>query len=291
MIDISGHLRNIRRESGFLDDEKYISVNCCGYQKFVTRDFTVIREKGRLDYQIIYIVKGIGIYTINGETITVPEGNLIVFKPGQAQVYEYHHIHSPEAYWVHFTGHHSQQLIEQVGLGEGQVHFIGQSTECIELYKKMMHELQIKRSSYEQFVTSYFLQLLACISRTKSELQSNKMHITNVNIQKAIEAMHSQYSKEHSVKDYARISNLSVYRFIHKFNEYTGLSPMEYLMRIRIDKAKEYLTGSSLNIKEISSIVGYENPLYFSRVFKKKAGVSPSEYRKAEFIVTEQQVD
>ena len=57
-------------------------------------------------------------------------------------------------------------------------------------------------------------------------------------------------------------------------------SPMQYILSIRINNAVSLLETTDYNVTEISAIVGYENPLYFSRIFKKQKGVSPSEYRK-----------
>ena len=68
--------------------------------------------------------------------------------------------------------------------------------------------------------------------------------------------------------------------FIRNFKQYTGSSPMQYILSIRIYNAEVLLKNEQYNITEISNIVGYDNPLYFSRIFKKVKGLSPSEYRK-----------
>jgi YesN/AraC family two-component response regulator len=57
-----------------------------------------------------------------------------------------------------------------------------------------------------------------------------------------------------------------------------GYSPIEYLTHLRIDRAKELLAHSDIRIKEVSQSVGYEDELYFSRIFKKIAGVSPTQF-------------
>lgn len=58
------------------------------------------------------------------------------------------------------------------------------------------------------------------------------------------------------------------------------MSPMQYILMNRINNAVSLLETTDYNVNEISTIVGYENPLYFSRLFKKQKGVSPTEYRK-----------
>ncbi len=281
MIDISGHLRRTRRECGYVDKENYITVNCCGYQKFITKNFTRRREKGRLDYQMIYITKGNGIYYLDNQWTPIQEGNIVIYPPGIPQHYHYYFEHNPEAYWIHFTGYGAEECLEKAGVSERQVVHVGISNQCVDLYKKIMHELQIKRAVYEQTANAYFLELLARISRRLHELPNQNNRTKDTNLQKIIETMHTQYNHKWSVKDFSNQCNLSTYRFIHNFKALTGMSPIEYLTAIRIDKAKELLLSSSLNISEISGIIGYDNPLYFSRVFKKITGFSPSSYREA----------
>ena len=68
--------------------------------------------------------------------------------------------------------------------------------------------------------------------------------------------------------------------FIRNFKKYTGSTPMHYILSIRISNAESLLEATEYNVTEISNIVGYGNPLYFSRIFKKMKGISPTEYRK-----------
>ena len=73
---------------------------------------------------------------------------------------------------------------------------------------------------------------------------------------------------------------MSISWFIRNFKEYTGSTPAQYLLSLRISNAQTLLESTSYNITEIANIVGYDNPLYFSRIFKKQIGMSPSEFRK-----------
>jgi YesN/AraC family two-component response regulator len=73
---------------------------------------------------------------------------------------------------------------------------------------------------------------------------------------------------------------MSVNWFIHSFKSVMKMSPMQYIIALRISTAKGYLENSSKNIAEISYEIGYGNPLYFSRLFRKSTGMTPTEYRK-----------
>ena len=70
------------------------------------------------------------------------------------------------------------------------------------------------------------------------------------------------------------------YTHLHNFRQYMGMSPAQYVLSLRMVNAQSLLEHTNYNVKEISEIVGYDNPLYFSRVFKKEIGQSPAQYRK-----------
>ena len=89
----------------------------------------------------------------------------------------------------------------------------------------------------------------------------------------------SNYSKDISLDDVSRRVNISPYYFSKIFKEETGEGFVEYLTGIRMEKAKELLTTTEYSMKEICSMVGYADPNYFSRSFKKNVGVTPTEYK------------
>lgn len=88
------------------------------------------------------------------------------------------------------------------------------------------------------------------------------------------------FSQEISIEEYAKNQHMSVCWFIRCFKRYMGMTPLQYVTSIRITKAKDLLKNTAFTIQEVGRLVGYENPLYFSRIFKKQTGHSPSEYRK-----------
>ena len=86
--------------------------------------------------------------------------------------------------------------------------------------------------------------------------------------------------KNISIPELAHNVNLSPGRASHLFKESVGQSIHRYITEIKISNSKELLSHTDMNIAEISSMVGFEDPLYFSRSFKSHVGVSPKEFRK-----------
>ncbi|WP_026523750.1 helix-turn-helix domain-containing protein [Butyrivibrio sp. MB2005] len=89
-----------------------------------------------------------------------------------------------------------------------------------------------------------------------------------------------KYASDISLDDVSKVVNISPYYFSKIFKEDSGVSFIEYLTNIRMDKAKELLKNSDYSMKEICSMCGYTDPNYFSRSFKKNVGVTPTEYKE-----------
>lgn len=99
-------------------------------------------------------------------------------------------------------------------------------------------------------------------------------------IEKATHYFNENYSQNIKIEQYAKEHMMSKNWFIHSFKNVMKITPMQYIISLRISAAKDFLEKSDKNITEISEAVGYDNPLYFSRVFHKYTGYSPSQYKK-----------
>ena len=98
-------------------------------------------------------------------------------------------------------------------------------------------------------------------------------------ISKAMDYIDENYTKNISLDDVSKVVNISPYYFSKLFKEEAGVNFIDYLTKKRIDYAKELLEDNTYSIKEVCAMCGYSDPNYFSRIFKKKENVTPSEYR------------
>ncbi len=99
-------------------------------------------------------------------------------------------------------------------------------------------------------------------------------------VQKALNMVEARVKDPPSLGELASLSGLGRTYFSLVFKEVTGMRLRDYLIQVRIDKAKDLLNEADLRIKQITYEVGFRNPDYFCRIFKKKTGISPTEWRK-----------
>lgn len=99
------------------------------------------------------------------------------------------------------------------------------------------------------------------------------------NINRAVEYLCENFNREYHLTDVVRVANLSPYHFTRVFKAQTGKTPGDYLLDIRVEKAREMLRTTDQTITEICFQCGFRNLSHFATVFKKKMSVSSSEYR------------
>ena len=251
--------------------DKYIQINSCG--KYDNRGYTIIRKNGRQDYHLLYVYSGSCTAVYENTTYTLLCGNFILYNPGQTQEYTFSDEETCTTLWLHFTGKAIPEILNELNLNPG-VYQYPPSEKVISVFNEIIREFQLKQYMHSSAGNALLIYLLTNISRHISE------HRDVSDIEKVIMLMHDKYPSAYSPELYADMCALSQSRFSHKFKETTGFAPLQYFINIKLEKAKELLAFSSMNISEIAENVGYDNALYFSRLFRKNTGFSPSEYRK-----------
>ena len=144
----------------------------------------------------------------------------------------------------------------------------------------MIQELKLCRIDYEDLLVNHLQHLFIRIHRAIFSKPHGKNAILMQEADKAVRYFHEHYNEDISIQDYAASHHISVSWFIRGFKEYTSSTPTQYLLSLRISNAQVLLENTDYNITEIAESVGYDNPLYFSRLFRKQLGMSPSDFRK-----------
>lgn len=267
----------------FMDKSRPLIVGSCGtYHLFTRHRLPTYRPKGRLDFQILYVASGKAHFYFEDKGIdtVVPAGNMVVYRPKEPQRYEYFGADQTEVYWVHFTGKDVRNILRGYGIADDmRVINTGTSLEYTRIMKQMILELQRRQADYQEMLTLLLRQLLISIHRQITTEKRIKNVYLDTEMEAAVQYFNDHYNTEINIEEYAASRGMSVSWFIRNFKQYTHTTPMQYIVSIRVTNAQVLLETTDYNVTEIGNIVGYDNPLYFSRIFKKQKGVSPSEYR------------
>lgn len=280
MYTDSAYLHNSKVD--FKDKKHPLFVGSCGtYHLFTQPKLPTHRPRGRLDYQILYIASGKAHFYFHGKEEIVSAGNMVIYRPREEQRYYYYGVDHTEVYWVHFTGNDVKNILRKYGIADHmRVIHTGTSLEYKHLFLQIIQELKLCKEDYEELTVNYLENLLILIHRQINASPRGKSHLLMEEMDRAVRYFHENYNKQISIEDFALSLHMSVSWFIRNFKEYTSSTPAQYLLSLRISNAQTLLETTNYNVTEIASIVGYDNPLYFSRIFKKQSGVSPSEFRK-----------
>lgn len=278
----TGYLNQSHKD--FKDKRQPLIVGSCGnYRLSSYPKMPTYRPRERLDYQIIYIASGKAYFhfdTPENETI-VPAGNVVMFRPKELQKYEYYGKDKTEVFWIHFTGSDVKNILRKYGFADKQrVFSVGTSLEYERIFKRIISELQKCQSDYEEMLMLLLRHLLIVFNRELTREHVLKNEYMDREMELTVSYFSTNYNLDINIEEYASSKGMSVSWFIHNFKKYTGETPMQFLTSIRITNAQILLETTTYSVNEISRIVGYNNPLYFSRIFHKRKGYSPQQYRK-----------
>lgn len=266
------------------DKSKPLVITMCGTYKLYTRpQLPTWRPRGRLDFQLLYIAAGKAHFHFdnNDEETIVHAGHMVLYRPKEPQKYEYYAKDQTEVYWVHFTGNNVKNFLRRYGITDDtRIIYTGISIEYKNLFMSMIEELNLQRIDCEEMLINYFTILLISLHRIALQ-KPRKKNLQNMNdMEQAAQYFRMHYNKPISIEDYAVSHNISISWFIQNFRQYANTTPAQYVQSLRLTNAKILLETTNYNITEIANLVGYENPLYFSRFFRKQCGISPSQFRK-----------
>jgi len=239
------------------------------------------------DYHFLLFLSSAPITRINNVEYRVKKGDMLVIQPwegiygvpGKNKEYgKYLHIAVKKDFFMEiaselacegeFTfkrikGKYSNHLLNLIGEFQQEIMNYGQS------YPKMLCSLS----------TQIVFQLIRDL-HAEQEIRREEIDCKNPYISKAIMYMQEHYQANISINDICNSIYLSPYHFKRIFKEYTGRTPHQYLMDIRIEKAKELLVRNRRPIEDIARQCGFVNAGHFAVAFKRSTKISPSEYRK-----------
>lgn len=275
MITESGFSEHNSEPFGSRRSDIYCQVNCCGVDHFTDISMMQQRREGRRDYYILYCTDGQVTGTIDDMPVSLYSGDFLCIAPGVPHTFSYDCSKVRHIYWLHMTGYGIAQILDTLELKCGTVYRPGVSELLSQLFNNIIRALQLKSPGHDIQSNGLLLQLLSAVSQHLTTLFGK----TDA-IESAVLLIHRTFNHDLTVRQLADYANLTPHHFIHRFRDYTGRSPLQYIQTLRLEQAKKLLVTTALSIGEIAHNIGYTDPLYFSRLFKNKSGFSPSAWRK-----------
>ncbi len=237
------------------------------------------------DYYLIhYVISGRGVFSSHGEEYAISAGDSFVIEPEQLISYVSDELDPWHYCWIAFTGVQAAKLVGEAGLTPANpIIHIARNRHMPVLFRQIQQALKSKKSNAQLKATGYLSLLLGeycealsapVVTGLVTEDESDRI------VQQAIHYLSTQYAEPITIEMMAENLGYNRAYLSRMFKRHTKVTPVTFLLKLRVDKARLLLRERlELTIEQIAASVGFYDPLYFSKQFRRWYGVSPSEYR------------
>jgi AraC-like DNA-binding protein len=235
-------------------------------------------KKGRAlqEYALIYITHGSGWFETRSAKKSLEGGDLILLRPGQWHRYRPDPKIGWHEYWVCFNGHIADHIFKGSRFPDDPpVQSVGYNEQITRLFVQSQELAGEMPRAFQARIAAHIMHILAL---AQAALQPGSSDDEDL-VRQIRCALTEHLEKNIRMEDVAADLHISYAKFRRAFKAHTGLTPGQYHLQLRIGRAKDLLTGTSLPVKQIALQLGFDSPFYFSRIFKKKTGHSPQEWR------------
>ncbi|GGO81291.1 MmsAB operon regulatory protein [Marinobacterium nitratireducens] len=232
------------------------------------------------DHLLIYCLEGRGQLETDGKSRTVRAGDLVLLPRGRS-----HRYHTDEAapwsiYWIHFDGPQADNFIAALDPDpQSPLIPLGLHSRLVADFEALLDARQASHQ-LDAFVhcANQLRQLLTHIALLRP--LARRQADDSLDLERVHSLMQARLHEQLDVETLAAAVSLSKYHFIKKYKALTGTTPISHFIHLKIERACHLLDVTTKGVNEIAWAVGYEDAYYFSRIFKKSMGISPTEYRR-----------
>ncbi|WP_404369262.1 AraC family transcriptional regulator [Marinobacter sp.] len=229
------------------------------------------------DDLLIYCTEGEAYLRIGEEPCVVRGGDLVLLPAGAAHRYTAAPDNPWSIHWVHYTGPLAPDFRKHMGFGKSaHVLHLGRQPRLLVDFNGL---LSVRQTGFRTpglvHVANRLRQLLAAVPLSAGETIQAQ--------QPDLELIHG-FMREHlderiSLNQLADLAGLSPAHFATRYRALTGVSPIQHFLHLKVEQACQMLDTTELSFTQISDLLGYDDNYYFSRLFKKVMGQSPTDYR------------
>ncbi len=242
-----------------------------------------LRERpGGVDQAIfIYCTKGSGWCELSGHYHAVKAGELLVVPPRAPHVYGADESQPWSIHWFHAVGALLDSFLNELGVtADRPVMRIGEDAQLLALFEEVLDIVEHGYTTLQLLYASQTLSHLLAVMIRDHRSGHAEQATTQQKIAQTVAYMKQHLHQPLQLDALAAVANLSRSQFTTLFRQQTGYAPMDYFTRMRMHRACQLLDTTDMSMKAVAAELGYEDALYFSRVFRNVNEVSPRKYQK-----------
>jgi AraC-like DNA-binding protein/mannose-6-phosphate isomerase-like protein (cupin superfamily) len=241
----------------------------------------VERTHGTSQHILIGCVSGSGSCTLAGQDWNLESGDLLFLPPRQHHVYQASRNSPWTIFWIHFRGLRADDHLANLGVSIDQpvirVDDAAVMTDAFEdIFRHATHGFGPAAMTG---LSTSFGRLLG-LAKVHQRFPGSRSRISENRLLKALALMRERLSHPWTLEGLASEAGMSIPHFTELCRQQTGMPPLALLIRLRLLRAMDLLQQGNHNVAEAGLAVGYEDPFYFSRLFRKHMGVPPSSCRQ-----------
>ena len=230
----------------------------------------------RAHYLVHYVISGKGVFYCGTQKHKITKGQIFVIFPGTVVKYQADEKEPWHYAWVTFAGDEAKDIFKTIGLSvQNPVMTVTNGDAIINTLRKMP-EARVSDMSVNLNFSSKLYKFLSLMATDE------KSNTDNAYFEAAVSYINANYHSKLTVESIAEYVGISRKYLFALFKDNIGISPKDYITDYRIRRAMELLEDNTLPICNVAYSVGYNDQMTFSKVFRQKKGMSPTEYRQTE---------
>ena len=253
------------------------------FGKYICANNHYTKRLNHTDNLVIFCFDGVGQFITPSCQGMIKKGDAFFLPKGMEHQYKSSTKEPWSIYWVHINGHLFEQFMDFIGINKTNLILkVSNQESLIDEFEQL---LATRNKSYQLnsfILAANIIKKMFALFTVNSSVEPEQLR-QDFNLSKVTGFMEENISQKINLQEIADSLKLSKFYFAKKFLQHTGVSPIRYFLELKIKHACKLLDESNISVKDVALKIGYDDPYYFSRLFKKIMGLSPTQYRQSQY--------